>query len=369
MAAFKQFNSQDIIVSPLQLTKGFEYKGGGTLATASLSISSSNQYTGSNYYSIERYLGNKFNLSGSTGYNFKITSSDVYTSIKQLYYSNYISSSNGDVQPMNTASYNIDGTIAGRVGSNAYSNYEQTDLVPYKYFPTSSYHALTPNQNGSIYGKAIYGIDKYSVSVIEPTISVMSIPQQLYGDYILPGSIKITTPSGSYFDDGEGRLKRQNNFNSSSIYVGNVIYQHGMIILTGGSRKEVTGEFSKYGSAEYGEDTYGGRLVGAGDVADFALSSNITASFSSSFTIYETQYKATISENEFNYSQNPSIISGSKNTGVYKNFATSSFFNPYTTTVGMYNESNELLAIGKLAQPLPLSRTTDTTILVNIDRQ
>jgi hypothetical protein len=84
MAAYKQFNSQDIIISPLQLTKGFYYKGGGTLATASLSISSSNQYTGSNYYSIERYLGNPFNLSGSTGYNFKITSSDAYNSVNKI---------------------------------------------------------------------------------------------------------------------------------------------------------------------------------------------------------------------------------------------------------------------------------------------
>ena len=369
MAAYKQFNSQDIIISPLQLTRGFYYKGGGTLATASLSVSSSNQYTGSNYYSIERYLGNKFNISGSTGYNFKISSSDAYHSVKQLYYTNYISSSNGEVQPMNTASYAVDGTIQGRVGSNAYINYEQTDLVPYKYFPTSSYHALTPSQNGSIYGKAIYGIDKYSISVIEPTIAIMSIPQQLYGDQIMPGSLKITCPSGSYFDDGEGRLKRQNAFNSSSIYIGNVIYQHGMIIFTGGSRTEVTGEFSKYGTAEYGDDTYGGRLVGSNDVSDFALSSNITASFSSSFTIYETQYKATISEDEFNYSQNPTIISGSTNTGIYKNFATSSFFTPYVTTVGMYNEQNELLAVGKLAQPLPTSQTTDTTILINIDRQ
>lgn len=118
MAAYKQFNSQDIIISPLQLTKGFYYKGGGTLATASLSVSSSNQYTGSNYYSIERYLGNPFNITGSTGYNFKITSSDAYHSVKQLYYTNYISSSNGEVQPMNTASYEVDGTIQGRVGSN-----------------------------------------------------------------------------------------------------------------------------------------------------------------------------------------------------------------------------------------------------------
>ena len=369
MAAFKQFNSQDIIISPLQLTKGFEFKGGGTLATASLAVSSSNQLTGSNYFSIERYLGNPFNTTGSAGFNFKITSSDVYSSVRQLYYSNYVSSSDGNVQPMNTTSYAVDGTIQGRVGSNAFENFEQTDLIAYKYFPTSSYHALTPSQNGSIYGKAIYGVDTYSIAVVEPTISVMSIPQQLFGDQIMPGSLKITCPSGSYFDDGEGRLKRQNRFNSSSIFVGNVVYNHGIIIFTGGSRKDVTGEFSKYGTAEYGEDTFGGRLVGASDVADFALSTNITASFSSSFTIYETQYKATINEDEFNFSTNPSIISGSVNTGIYKNFATSSFFSPYVTTVGMYNEQNELLAVGKLAQPLPTSQTTDTTILINIDRQ
>ena len=120
MAAYKQFNSQDIIISPLELTKGFTYLGGGTLATASISISSSAQYTASNYYSIERYLGNKFNPTGSSGFNFPISSSEVYNSVKQLYYTNYLSSSNGDVQPMNTASYVVDGTIEGLVGSNAY---------------------------------------------------------------------------------------------------------------------------------------------------------------------------------------------------------------------------------------------------------
>ena len=370
MGAFKQFNSQDIIISPLQLTKGFEFKGGGILATASLNISSSAQYTASNYYSIERYLGNKFNTTGSTGYNFKLTSSEVYNSVKQLYYSNYVSSSNGNVQPINTASYAVDGTIQGRIGSNAYENFEQTDLVAYKYFPTSSYNALRPSQNGSVYGSGSnYGEAIYSEAVIEPTISVMSIPQQLFGDQIMPGSLKINCPSGSYFDDGEGRLKRINNTDSSSIVVGNVVYTHGIIIFTGGSRNEATGHFADYNQAEFGDSRYGGRLVGANDVDDFTFSTDITASFSSSFTIYEKQYKATISEDDFNYSQNPTIISGSSNSGIYYNFATSSFFSPYVTTVGMYNEQNELLAVGKLAHPLPTSRTTDTTILVNIDRQ
>jgi hypothetical protein len=38
------------------------------------------------------------------------------------------------------------------------------------------------------------------------------------------------------------------------------------------------------------------------------------------------------------------------------------------TTVGLYDENQNLLAVGKLSQPLPTSATTDTTILVNIDR-
>ena len=47
---------------------------------------------------------------------------------------------------------------------------------------------------------------------------------------------------------------------------------------------------------------------------------------------------------------------------------TGSYFEPYVTTVGLYNENQQLLAVGKLSQPLPLSSTTDTTILINIDR-
>ena len=35
--------------------------------------------------------------------------------------------------------------------------------------------------------------------------------------------------------------------------------------------------------------------------------------------------------------------------------------------VGLYNNANQLVAVGKLAQPLQSSNTTDTTILVNLD--
>jgi hypothetical protein len=102
-------------------------------------------------------------------------------------------------------------------------------------------------------------------------------------------------------------------------------------------------------------------------IEGFITGSNITCSFSSTVTIYETQYKCTMRENEFNFSQNPTLVSGSANTGVIYNFATGSYFSPYVTTVGLYDNSYNLLAVAKLAQPLPTSAVTDTTILINLD--
>tara|TARA_R110002094_G_scaffold63526_1_gene73823 strand:- start:65 stop:499 length:435 start_codon:yes stop_codon:yes gene_type:complete len=144
--------------------------------------------------------------------------------------------------------------------------------------------------------------------------------------------------------------------------VGNVIYSHGIITFTSPSS-----EGYYYGSSYYGSSYYGGEGVATGIVDDFLTTTDITCSFSSSFDIYETQYKATINEFEFNFSQNPSIISGSTDGTVY-DFATGSFFSPYVSTVGLYDDNQNLLAVGKLSQPLPTSRTTDTTIFINIDR-
>lgn len=352
MAAFKQFNSQDIIISPLEVAKGFSFPNGTALTASNVQI--------------ERYRGGK-GSSETTGINYLLTQSLVYDSAAQLYYSNYLSSSNGEVQPANTASYTPDGVIHGLVDSNAYENFETTDLNPYKYFPTASYSALVATSDRYSIGK--YGIARYEMKQIEVSIGVISIPKNLYGDQIQPGSLKISTPSGSLFDDGEGRLKRETPFNTGSIFVGNVVYEHGIIIFTGGNRSDATGEFSKYGQAEYGNGIYGGRTIGENDIENFITTEDIVIDFSSSFTIYETQYKSTIGQDEFNYSQNPSTLKYSYNDGVPYDFVTGSYFSPYVTTVGMYNESNELLAVGKLAQPLPTSRTTDTTILVNIDRQ
>ena len=68
---------------------------------------------------------------------------------------------------------------------------------------------------------------------------------------------------------------------------------------------------------------------------------------------------------EFNYTQNPTFISGSTGEVVYDNFIN----NPqtYITTVGMYNDSNDLLAVAKLSRPLIKDFTKEALVRVKLD--
>jgi hypothetical protein len=68
---------------------------------------------------------------------------------------------------------------------------------------------------------------------------------------------------------------------------------------------------------------------------------------------------------EFNYTENPSFISGSTGAVVYDLFINSP--TTYITTVGMYNDSNELLAVAKLSKPLKKDFTKEALIRVKLD--
>jgi hypothetical protein len=68
---------------------------------------------------------------------------------------------------------------------------------------------------------------------------------------------------------------------------------------------------------------------------------------------------------EFNYTTNPSFITGSTGEVLYS----TSINNPqvYITTVGMYNDANELLAVAKLSRPLVKDFTKEALIRVKLD--
>ena len=88
-------------------------------------------------------------------------------------------------------------------------------------------------------------------------------------------------------------------------------------------------------------------------------------SFKNEHIIYENEVRCIVKESEFNLSYNPSIQSDES--GSLYGFATSSSFNPYVTTLGLYNDNNELLAVAKFGKPLLISPDTDMTFVVKYD--
>jgi hypothetical protein len=68
---------------------------------------------------------------------------------------------------------------------------------------------------------------------------------------------------------------------------------------------------------------------------------------------------------EFNYSENPSFISGSTGEVIYDAFINAP--QVYLTTIGMYNDSNELIAVAKMSRPLLKDFTKEALVRVKLD--
>ena len=128
-----------------------------------------------------------------------------------------------------------------------------------------------------------------------------------------------------------------------SPYIGNIFYQNGFVTITHPKYQDILSGSSGKGIIE--------RLK-----------------FQGSHLIYENEYQCTIGEEEFNDTLNISARKiRSHQSEDLANFATGSLFKPYITTVGLYNEDNELLVVGKLGQPLRISDETDSTIVIRWD--
>lgn len=188
-------------------------------------------------------------------------------------------------------------------------------------------------------------------------IVLFSIPKKYYGFNIEPSSLIISSSATNTIvtDDGEGNLV------SGSTHVGNIIYAHGQLIIT--ALPFIT-YFTQYPTPGI--------------------------SFKGNTDIKTGVYNITISDYELNHTLNPTAQSGStglyidkfgnevsashtsasifsRPSGIYADNVTGSAFQPYITTVGLYNDSDQLIAVAKLAQPLPKPADTELTIQVKLD--
>lgn len=207
--------------------------------------------------------------------------------------------------------------------------------------------------------------------VLEDELVVLPIPQIFYGEGIKVGTVELLDKqtTKSYIDDGYSNL-----IDATGSICGNIFYDRGLVVVT--------------------RDVVSGSMMG-----QFSLN------FRSTKTIFENEVFISVLENEFNVSQNPSalFIDGGKTTTTvinrpgntkYNDLVTASFYEngvqyirngsypivseldptkygsfddylfsssldptgsylaPFITTIGLYDNELNMVAVAKLPQPI-----------------
>lgn len=222
--------------------------------------------------------------------------------------------------------------------------------------------------------------------ILEGNIAVFSIPQINYGEGIKAKTVVLEdeTVGKIYTDDGYSNLT-----DTTGSIVGNIFYDRGLVVLT--------------------------KNVVSGSVLN-----QFTLSFRSTKTIYENEIFLSVLENEFNYSQNPSavleyggkviqhvvtdkndltgntlkqvsiyepgtkVVRGahhpyiseldSNRFGSFDDFEysssldpTGSYLAPYITTIGLYDDDLNMIAVAKLPQPIKSEPNYPLNFIVRFD--
>lgn len=206
--------------------------------------------------------------------------------------------------------------------------------------------------------------------VLEDDIAVFSIPQIYYGEGIKVGTVVLQDEQlgRTYTDDGYSNLVYGNEIK------GNIFYDRGLIVV-------------------------------AKDIVSGSVLSQFTLNFRSTKTIYENEVFISVLENEFNYSQNPTAVvedGGVVNTYTVQrpnsirpnDLVTKSFYNagtkiinnefnyyedyvgldptgsylaPYITTIALYDNELNMVAVAKLPQPIKSTPDYPINFIIRFD--
>jgi hypothetical protein len=189
--------------------------------------------------------------------------------------------------------------------------------------------------------------------------AIIPIPQIYYGEGVKVGSVRLEDEQTGkiYEDDGYSNL-----IDSGSNVAGNIFYDRGMVILTR-------------------------------DIVSGSVLSQYTLDFRSTKTIYENEILLSVLESEFNVSQNPTAvdydadgtfgkiklhnIQSEVNPTVFSGFGeydysssldtTGSYLAPYITTIALYDNDLNMVAVAKLPQPIKSMPDYPLNFIVRFD--
>ena len=168
-----------------------------------------------------------------------------------------------------------------------------------------------------------------------------------------------------YSTDGQKTWNElTSSYSGSSVSIGTIneyLYQSGSGLTKAYVRTYISG--SDIGSAlsEY----------------QISFAGGMDLSFTSYYTIKEHKYICVVNRGEFNNTQNPSLydISGSVKSEIIQidsegnNITTirDEYFHTFATGIGLYDDSLQLVAYAKFANPIKIEKNFDSVFIVKFD--
>jgi hypothetical protein len=285
------------------------------------------------------------------------------------------------MQAENTLFYDTanDVTLGNGVTYNKHSLYGQLNSLFYANVDNPFYRVGTKShQPAAVSGERVFN----------GKAKILAIPQSIFGEEIKKGSLSLTdsVTSTRFVENSSGSLM------SGSLIVGDVFYDHGLVVYTHTASLNST------------------------------LTGDWQIEFKSTETIYENEYLLIVNEDEFNISQNPSAVvkvggvtstftdtdgivrtineeqpvryirkktgldngttldfryGSSVNAAISGGFehidlsgsvdSTGSFLTPFITTIGLYDDNCDLVAVAKLPQPIKSEPDFPVNFIVRFD--
>jgi hypothetical protein len=288
--------------------------------------------------------------------NFKVNSILEWT---------LVSSSNGVVI---TDPEGLDGAVTITRATNDYDTfYENIDVAPknietdvYEYLLYASINQLFYRNNNFWNGQIV------TSSILPPDNSyVISVAGEMYGDRITPSTFRLSFDGTQIADDGYGNLFVSQS--STGSYIGHIFYDYGLAVATHNTAS-MTASIGPQG-------------------LKILSGSQINISYETEFSIYRHEISVNLKPADFNFSiANPSIrrtyeaegevleeftglnipTSGSNTYPLYR-LMQAGVLKPYVTTIGLYNDRYELLAVAKLSTPIQRTFDTDQIFIIRFD--
>lgn len=173
--------------------------------------------------------------------------------------------------------------------------------------------------------------------------------------------------AGRVYNVVSGSINDGIHNSNSPEYYGLVYPDYGVIVLDGTKLDSELGFATETGSSVEGNNHFGlfHSISGSSEVTNPATSDPYGFLARNAETITSTHYFVRIKNAEYNFSNNPSFTTGS--VGEFRQSTFVGDPKTYITTVGLYNDERELLAVAKLSRPLLKSFKNEALIRCKLD--